>query len=85
MIENAEKLIKDVKRKIQNSEYRGVTMKGVRNLSRSDLEMTILYAEAFVDSGGYNFGSFMSPRGNVEDLLKAYGLEQFNDPFSLYA
>lgn len=74
-MKNAEKLINDVTKKIQSSEYGTVKMKGVSNLSRSDLEDTIMYAQNYIQHDGQSFGNVMSPVGGTEELLKAYGIE----------
>ena len=68
----AQKLIDSVKKKIANSEYRTVTMNGVKNLSRADLEEIIMYAEQIRDKGSYD--GFMQPRGGVGEVLKKAGL-----------
>jgi hypothetical protein len=73
-IQNAEKLIKDVEKKIMNSEYGSVTLKGVKNLSRSDLETIIMYAQTFIKNYGEGFYGLMEPRGQVEELFKKYNV-----------
>lgn len=78
-IKNAEKLVKEVTNKIRNSEYNTVTMKGVRNLSRSDLESAVMYAETYINSGGYSFTGLMNPVGNVKELLDKYDVKVTND------
>ena len=73
-IKNAERLIKDVNNKIAKwNERSNFVIKGVSNLSISDLEDLILYAETFKRS--YSFKGLMSPRGKIEEVLTIYGLE----------
>ena len=66
---NAEKCIQAVNKKIETNEYNTVTLKGVRNLSRSDLEFIKLYAEASIKG---TLHSFMEPRGNIRDVLEKF-------------
>lgn len=73
-IKNAERLIKDVNGKIAKwNERSQFVIKGVSNLSRSDLDDLLLYAETFKTS--YSFKGLMSPRGSIEEVLNLYGLE----------
>ena len=69
---NEQKCIEAVTKKIQNSEYNTVTMKGVRNLSRADLESVVMYAEFFARG---DYSSLMKPVGNVKALLEAFGVK----------
>lgn len=69
---NEEKCIEAVTKKIQNSEYRAVRMKGVGNLTRSDLETVVMYARMFM-RGDYT--TLMAPQGNVKELLEAFGVK----------
>ena len=73
-LEKAQKLISDVKKKVSQMEYNTVTFAGVRNISRSDLDSVEMYAEEFINSGGYSFGSFMEPRGEIKQILDKYGV-----------
>ena len=70
---DAQKLIDLVNNKISNSEYRTSTIKGVKNLSRSDLEEIVMYAEQIRDYGSINSG-YMKPRGGVAQVLQKVGL-----------
>jgi hypothetical protein len=68
-------LIKDVKKKLDTWDERSqFKMKGVGNLSRSDLDSLVLYAQAFVRSNGQGFDGFMEPRGDIAKVLKGYGM-----------
>jgi hypothetical protein len=71
-IKNAEKMIQVIEKKKMKMEYRTSTLKGVSNLSRSDLDSVVFYAEAFIRSGGTGFPGLMEPRGTTEELLKKY-------------
>lgn len=68
-----EKINQDIEKKIRTWNERSCfTLKGVKNLSKSDLDMILLYAQ---QTDGYgNFPGFMPPRGGVKDVLTAYGL-----------
>ncbi len=72
-MEKAKKLIKEIDNKITNwNERSQFTIKGVKNLSRSDLDTIVLYAETFIKFGGNGFPGLMKPRGNVEQVLSIY-------------
>lgn len=72
-IEKANKMMEDVRKKLANWNERSMfTVKGVRNLSRSDMDSIILYGEAVLAYGNYN--CYMEPRGEVREVLTAYGL-----------
>lgn len=74
-IENAIKLIKDVNKKLEKWDERSnFTVKGVRNLSMSDMDTIVLYAETYIRNGGYGFTGLMKPLGGVEKVLSKYGL-----------
>lgn len=70
---NAEKLIRDVDKKIMSWDERSsFTIKGVKNLSYSDMETFILYAETYLRYGSVD--SLMRPFGGVGEVLEKYGL-----------
>ena len=69
---NAEKCIQAVNKKIETNEYNTVTLKGVRNLSRADLESIKLYAEASLRG---TMSRFMEPRGEILEVLEKFGVE----------
>jgi len=73
-VKNAKKLLIDINKKIDKMECRCVTLKGVKNLSRSDLDCLILYANTYIRNDG-SFRGLMAPRGNIEEVLKKYGLK----------
>ena len=73
-MKNAEKLIKEVNKKIDNwNERSQFNMAGVKNLSRSDMDTIILYAETYLRNG--NINSLMNPRGEIELVLSKYGIK----------
>lgn len=70
---NSEKLIKAIENKIEKWNERSTfTIKGVKNLSRSDLETILLYVRAFEKSGEIDFGGLAYPRGYVNQVLQGY-------------
>jgi hypothetical protein len=73
-IEKAYKLIDEVSTILNSTEGRTIVIKGIRNISISDLDTLIMYAEAYISSGGYNYGNFMEPRGDIEKILDKYGI-----------
>ena len=69
----AKKLIKEVNTKISRwNERSQFKMAGVSNLSRSDMDTIILYAETYLKYGSTN--SLMEQRGDVGKVLRHYGL-----------
>ena len=69
---NAEKCITAVQKKIETNEYNTVTLKGVRNLSRADLDSIEMYARASLNG---TMSQFMEPRGSVREVLEKFGVE----------
>lgn len=70
---NINKLKSNIEKKIRDWNERSCfTIKGVKNLSRSDLDMIIMYADIYAKQG--NFDGYMQPRGGVRDVLAAYGI-----------
>lgn len=74
-INNAQQLINDANGKLGGTEANTSELKGVKNLSVSDLETLILYAESYIQSGGYGFNGLMEPLGEVGQVLGKYGLK----------
>ena len=75
MRKNAEKLIKDIEVKIRNwNERSGFTIKGVKNLSMSDLDTLVLYSKTCIRTG--RFEGLMEPRGSIKAVLDLYGISQ---------
>lgn len=72
-IKNAEKLRKDIQKKLDNwNERSQFTLKGVKNLSRSDLDSLDMYADFFIKNGGYGFAPFRKPLGEIKEVLDKY-------------
>lgn len=73
MEKKVEKLKSDIAKKIANwNERSNFTLKGVKNLSRSDLDTIELYADTIASQGNYN--GLMKPLGSVAQVLSAYGI-----------
>lgn len=72
-MENLNKLKNEVEKKLRLTEGRTSTIKGVKNLSVSDLETILMYIETIQNTGGIN--GLMSPRGNIEEVFNKYGVE----------
>ena len=72
-IKQAEKLIKDVHTKIDKwNERSQFKVKGVGNLSRSDMDTLEYYAETFIKNGGYGFPGLLEPLGNIREVFVKY-------------
>lgn len=65
-------LIDTVTHRIHTAEYQTSTIKGVRYLSRTDLEESLLYAETLIQNGGAGFAPMRNPDGNVLALFQAF-------------
>jgi hypothetical protein len=74
-IKNARKLIADIDKILGTNEYRNYTLKGVSNLSYSDLEDLKMYAEfAITDQL-----DLLTPlRGNKAEVWDKYNVENNN-------
>lgn len=64
-------IYQDLEKLRLKNEYRASTLKGVKNLSRSDLDMIEFYAQTIDRTGSY-YG-LMEPRGGVREVLIKYG------------
>ena len=71
---NGEVLLRDIEKKIEGwNERSSFTLKGVRNLSMSDLESLKLYALQYIKMGEVTGnGLLIKPRGEVAEVLQAY-------------
>lgn len=75
-MKNAMKLIKDIEKKINVwDEYSSFTIKGVKNLSYSDLDILKLYANEYITSGGVTFNGLMEPTGDIKKVLDSYNIK----------
>lgn len=71
--QNAIKLWKDCAKKLDEMECRTVTLKGVKNLSRSDLETLQMYAKLAIREGLHGYG--LAPlRGNLLEVWNKYNV-----------
>lgn len=64
-------LRKKVQTLIETSEYRGVKVHGI-TCSRADLEMIVFYVDIFSRQG--NINGFMTPCGNVKEVIEKAGI-----------
>lgn len=79
-IKNAQKLIQDIKvKKAKWNERSQFVIRRVTNLSMSDMDALILYAETIIKNGYYT-GLLMKPLGGVGAVMKKYELLE-NDPW----
>ena len=63
--------IKEVERLEAKSEYRCVTFRGIKNLSRSDLDEILFRLSLYLRTGDVSgCGEFMKPYGAVADALE---------------
>jgi len=65
------KIYADLQKARLKNEYRLSTVKGVKNLSRSDLDTIELYAETIEKNGHYE-QILMEPRNGVKEVLQKY-------------
>ena len=65
------KAINEVNELEAKSEYRCATFRGVKNLSRSDLDEILLRLETYLRTGDVSgYGELMKPYGGVKDALE---------------
>lgn len=65
------KAINEVNELEAKSEYRCTTFRGVKNLSRSDLDEILLRLETYLRTGDVSgYGELMKPYGGVKDALE---------------
>lgn len=63
--------IKEVDRLKAKSEYRCATFRGIKNLSRSDLDEILFRLSLYLRTGDVSgCGEFMKPHGGVKDALE---------------
>lgn len=68
----AQTLIKDIEGKIKKwNERSQFTLKGVKNLSRADMDMLEMYANHYIQNGG-NFYGLMEPMGEMKEVFEKY-------------
>lgn len=64
----AKRLIATCEKAAMKYGYNTCTVRGVSNLSRSDLDSIVFYCETYIESG--TLGGLMTPRGGVGSVLK---------------
>lgn len=73
----AAKIIKDVKKKIENwNERSQFKLKGVGNLSMSDMHTITMYCDDYIKLGSWNL--LIGPYGGVKEVFEAYGWYEDN-------
>ena len=73
-ISNAKKLLSDIAKALNDGqECRTRTIRGVRNLSVSDLQTLKLYAETILKYGSYH-PYLIKPLGGVAEVMAKYNL-----------
>ena len=70
-LKNAKKLLNDIDKKLDEMECGTVTLKGVKNLSRSDLETLQMYAEFAMRDDLYSLSRL---RGNCAEVWSKYNI-----------
>lgn len=72
---NTEKLLKTIQEKKSNWNERSTfTIKSVRNLSISDLDILELYCTEYLNSGEKHFGGLSFPLGSIKDVLDKFNI-----------
>ena len=72
-MDKVKKLKQDINKKLDKwNERSNFTLKGVKNLSKSDLDTITLYADTIETQGNYN--GLMKPLGAVAQVLQAYNI-----------
>lgn len=75
-IQKANELKNEIENKRNNWDERSqFVIKGVRNLSSADLDVIEMYADNYIQSGGFSFNGLMNPMGEVREVLEAYKLK----------
>lgn len=72
-IKNAQKLDADITKILGTNEYRTYTLKGVRNLSYSDLEVLQMYADYAIKD---ELHTLMPLRGNLAKVWEKYKIQE---------
>lgn len=72
---NTNQLIKVIENKINTwNERSNFTIKGIKNISRSDLDTILLYINSYTKSSERNFGGLVPPTGYVKDVLDKFNI-----------
>lgn len=76
-VKAAKRLIETCEREIFKSEYNLFTIRGVENLSRSDVDTIMLYCEYYIKNK--TIGGLMPPRGGIAEVLKKIDIVDKNE------
>ena len=68
----AKRLIESCNKKILLSGEDNITLRGVSNVSRVDLDTIIMYCEYYINNK--TIGGLMPPRGSVASVLRKVGI-----------
>ena len=72
---NAKQLIKDIDKELEKWDERSqFKLKGIGNLSLSDMEILKAYAKEFLQIG--NINHLIKPLGDKKEILAKYGIEK---------
>lgn len=68
-----DKLISDINNQLDNWDERSLfSLKNVKNITRADMDMILMYAESFKEQG--SFSGLMEPFGNIKKVFEAYNI-----------
>lgn len=76
-VKAAKRLIDTCEREIFKGEYGVYNIRGVENLSRSDVDTIIFYCQYYIKNK--TIGGLMPPRGGVGEVLKKINLVDKNE------
>lgn len=76
-IKAAKRLIETCERELFNVDYGTLTIRGVENLSRSDVDTIIVYCEYFIKNK--TIGGLMPPVGAIAEVLRKIEIVDFTD------
>lgn len=69
-----EKAVKELENLKLKSEYRCATFKGIKNLSRADLDELTMRLNLYAQTGDVSgYGTFMRPIGSIKEVLVKLG------------
>lgn len=75
-MENAKTLLKDITNLRSNwDEYSNFRLKGVSNLSLSDIDTIELYANSYIETNGRSFSGYIEPDGAIKEVLDKYDIK----------
>lgn len=81
-MKKVDKVLQDIDKVLNNWDERSsFKLKGVGNLSKADLSVIELYANQYLETGGFH--GLMQPMGHVKEVLDKYGIQD-NVAYSLF-